>query len=228
MKKQLFFYGLCLTIILSFSSAALTQIVERNVSVWPDNRVPPFSVVANTDDFGVIRVLNADFDPMKKLPDIPDVLRTKAGDSPRYHLVQFNGPVAESDKAAIRRAGFEPLLYLPHFTFICRMESKNAAADALKLPGVRWVGPFEPAYRISPSIGNTPLTNPDRLVDDHLTLIVTLFEGETLESLKNELLGCGVEIIDTVDTPYRKSFHIRALPEAVMTIAQIESIYTIE
>ncbi|MGB3975719.1 MAG: S8 family serine peptidase, partial [bacterium] len=30
------------------------------------------------------------------------------------------------------------------------------------------------------------------------------------------------------DTPYRKSFHIRALPEAVMTIAQIESIYTIE
>ena len=228
MKKQLFFYGLCLTIILSVSSVALTQIIQRNVSVWPDNRVPPFSVVPNSDDFGVIRVLNADFDPVKKLPDIPNMLRVKSSDSPRYHLVQFNGPVTESDKAAIRRAGFEPLIYLPHFTFICRAESKNAAADTLKLPVVRWVGPFEPAYRISPSIGKTPLTNPDRLTDDHLTLIVTLFEGETLESLKNDLLGCGAEIIDTVDTAYRKSLHIRVLPEAVISIAQIESIYTIE
>ena len=222
---------LILSVLLSLSICVVmiaAEKVERNISIWPTDGAPPFSVLANSEDIGVIKVLNADFDPLKKLPDIPDILRMKTDDSPRYHLVQFNGPVTESHKTKLRRAGFEPLVYLPHFTFICRAESKNAAANSLKLSEVRWVGPFEPAYRISPSIGKTPLKNPDRLADDHLSLIVTLFEGETLESLKNDLLGCGAEIVDSVDMPYRKSLHIRVLPEAVTTIAQIESIYFIE
>lgn len=210
------------------SASLSSEMAERNIDFWPNAAQPPFALAANVDDTGVIQVKNAAFDPLQSLPVIPDALRLPEDVVPRYQLVQFTGPITEAHKASLRKAGFEPLIYVSHFTFICRTMDSGAAETAKSIPEIRWVGPFEPAYRIDPLIGQTPMVDPERLQDDHLTLIVTLFEGESLSELKADLSYLTDEILDVVDTPYRKSLHIRLLPELIPELAQIESIYRIE
>lgn len=210
------------------SASLSSEMAERNIDFWPNAAQPPFALAANVDDTGVIQVKNAAFDPLQSLPVIPDALRLPEDVVPRYQLVQFTGPITEAHKASLRNAGFEPLIYVSHFTFICRTMDSGAAETAKSIPEIRWVGPFEPAYRIDPLIGQTPMVDPERLQDDHLTLIVTLFEGESLSELKADLSYLTDEILDVVDTPYRKSLHIRLLPELIPELAQIESIYRIE
>jgi subtilisin family serine protease len=228
MKKLLYVFFIMTVVCATTSAYMQPEMIDRDIMFWPDDAFPPFSTVADPENPNVIRVMNADFDPLQNLPVIPQALSLTGEGTPRYQLVQFSGPVTETHKDSLRSAGFEPLVYLSHFTFICRTVSPDAAAAARNMAEIRWVGPFEPAYRIDPLIGQTPMCDPERLEDDHLILIVTLFEGETLSELRSELAHITNEIIDVVDTPYRKSLHIRVHPGAIPDLARIESIYRIE
>lgn len=202
--------------------------IERDIPFWPDNIQPPFHSVSDVDDPGVIRVLNADFDPLKELPGIPDQLEIVDGDTARYQIVQFKGPITENQKNALHAVGLEPLQYIAHFAFICRATGPEAAAAARSLPDIRWVGPFQPTWRIDPLIGQTPVYDENRILDDRLTLIVTLFEGENLDALRTDVTALGAEILDTVSTPWRQSLHIRVTPDVIPDLARIESVYRIE
>src|SRR3990172_3879830 len=104
------------------------------------------------------------FDPLRKMPPLPAGLRFQAAeaDSP-YRIVQFEGPITESWRARLEQAGASPLHYLSENAFVVRAEGGERLAE---LPGVRWVGPFEPAYKLSPRLaaadaaGDDPKTAP--------------------------------------------------------------------
>ncbi len=228
MRQALFFISLCLIIAGSVFAGEIPELTDRDITIWPDNDMPPFAMVMNVEDSSVIRVLNADFDPLTALPELPYKLQFADDHIPAYQLVQFTGPITESHKTALRNTGLEPLVYIANFTFISKTLSPGAAVAAMSLPEIRWVGPFEPAYRIDPMIGQMPLVDPERLNDDHLTLIVTIFEGESLSELKSAVLELGAEVVSIVDTPYRNSLHMRLLPESIPELAHVESIYRIE
>jgi hypothetical protein len=68
-----------------------------------------------------------------------------------YYIVQFAGAVREEWKAQLAAGGAELLDYIPDNAFKVRMTPAQASAAA-GLSEVAWVGVFQPAYKISPSV----------------------------------------------------------------------------
>ncbi|MDP7031769.1 MAG: S8 family serine peptidase [Gemmatimonadota bacterium] len=84
-------------------------------------------------------------------PVLPAELRSSAPLSPNETvslLVQVEAPVQEGVVRAIRSAGARIESFIPRNAFLVRVRAGDRAALAA-VPGVRWVGDYHPAYRIS-------------------------------------------------------------------------------
>ncbi|HPQ38795.1 MAG TPA: S8 family serine peptidase [bacterium] len=200
----------------------------RTAEFWPENRQPPFAVVDNPGDAGVIVLENAVFDPLVGEPELPADLRLSDPAGTRYQIVQLTGPVSEYDKTRLRIAGADPLMYRSHFTFICRVSERADIAAVRSLPIVRWVGPYEPGYRIDAEVGQTPLAGEERLSDGMYHLIVTVFQSSELRTVQEHVMALGGQVVDKVITTARCSLNIRLDPDALPALAAVEGIYRIE
>jgi len=69
-----------------------------------------------------------------------------AGQS-QYYIVQFNGPFLRQWFRELNRAGIETFGYLPHYAVLAYL-SPDQRADVASFPMVRWVGLFQPAYKL--------------------------------------------------------------------------------
>ena len=88
----------------------------------------------------------AQFDPTVTTPMLPPGLR--AAQSVNLHIVQFKSSPTDADRDAIRAAGGVIKGYLPvdcHLVYL-----PCAAMNLYAIDSVRWVGPYEPAYRLEP------------------------------------------------------------------------------
>lgn len=92
-----------------------------------------------------IHLRRASFDPLARLPGLPAPLRAQA-DS-RLLLVQLRQPVDAAATARLTSLGLAPLAYVPDNTFVVR-----ADAVAPTAPWLRWVGRYEPAYKLPASM----------------------------------------------------------------------------
>jgi subtilisin family serine protease len=72
------------------------------------------------------------------------------GSDGRY-IVQFIGPVKEEWKIALSNLGVEVGDYLPYNSFIVKMNTQTLDKVS-DLRFVQWVGVFQPAYRVRPSL----------------------------------------------------------------------------
>ncbi len=100
-----------------------------------------------------LRLKYATFDPLQSEPAIPDNLRMPrlAFDTPAAFIVQFEGTIQDEWKTQLLNLGGQIENYLPDNAFLIR--STPAIADVIaQMDGVRWVGVFQPAYKISPNI----------------------------------------------------------------------------
>ncbi len=90
-----------------------------------------------------------------EVPVLPAALSIEgyAAGEAGYYLVQFDGPVRESWKAAVTAAGGELLGYVPDYAFKVRM-TPAAAGRVAALPRVAWVGLFQPAYKLDPALAD--------------------------------------------------------------------------
>ncbi|MFT4843408.1 MAG: serine protease AprX [Planctomycetota bacterium] len=89
----------------------------------------------------------AQFDPLVAAPQVPNELR--AGADVDLHIVQFHATPTDEDRDAVRAAGGVIKGYLPHDCHIVYMPTgASELVDAVAQ--VRWVGAYEPAYRIEP------------------------------------------------------------------------------
>jgi len=89
------------------------------------------------------------FDPKVGTLPIPAVL--KAGADTRLWIVQFHGAPTDDDRAQLKALGVTVHGYLPHTCHVVRMDGAIAAA-VKAMPAVRWVGAYEPAYRLQPEL----------------------------------------------------------------------------
>ncbi|MEC9046974.1 MAG: hypothetical protein VYA51_03100 [Planctomycetota bacterium] len=90
----------------------------------------------------------ASFDPNVAVPQVPAALR--AGADVNLHILQFFATPTDADRAAVRQAGGVIRGYLPHD---CHLVEADGSGQSLRaLEGVRWVGPYEPAYRLEPAL----------------------------------------------------------------------------
>lgn len=90
----------------------------------------------------------ASFDPAVALPRIPASLT--AGPDVRLHIVQFVSTPTDADRDAVRLAGGAIRGYLPEDCHLVEIDGGGQSLRALE--GVRWVGPYQPAYRLEPAL----------------------------------------------------------------------------
>ena len=81
-------------------------------------------------------------------PQLPAELRlAEPGPEPCYCLVQFTGPIRQDWLRRLQDLGVKPTGYLPSYAVLAKLDSAaRAAVGALGM--VRWVGLFQPAYKV--------------------------------------------------------------------------------
>jgi hypothetical protein len=173
-----------------------------------------------------IHLLQYPFDPALEEAQVPPELRaTERAGATQYYLVQLEGSPTEERKAAVERAGGELIAYIPDNTYIVRMtpETRQALSQAA---AVRWVGPFHPAYRISPSIGRHEFKDLERAADPRLTLMVRVFDN--LTSTAQQIRALGAEVLEMTDDGFQKMLVVRADPDVVPAMAGVNDVWWIE
>jgi hypothetical protein len=176
---------------------------------------------------GTIHLATQPFDPAEGEPAVGSWLRAEAPAEglAGYYLVQLAGPPTESRKAAVEALGGELIAYVPDNTWITRIEGSRAAG-LTSSPAVAWVGPYHPAYKISPLIGTHEFKNPKRAGDSFLTLHVRVFDDLAGTALELERLG--VKVLETNDDGFQKIVVAHASKQMVNAIARVPSVWWIE
>lgn len=154
-----------------------------------------------------IRLQSGEFDPLRTAPErvVADARLLKRSPAPRksdYYIVQFTGPIHESDKRAVTDLGAELLNYIPEFAFIARM-SPAAAADAQHLPQVRWVGLYQPAFRVQRELYDKHLRGEALLGDPEIEVVILVFPGENPHGVANAVRAVGGQVRGLSETRWR-------------------------
>ncbi|MEI6042775.1 MAG: S8 family serine peptidase [Chloroflexota bacterium] len=100
-----------------------------------------------------IKLRYASFDPQVRLPGISGNFPTSriTPGKPSLYLIQFTGPILPQWQESIVATGALLYDYIPEFAYLARLSPEQASAIA-NFSYVRWVGPFQPIYKVDPSL----------------------------------------------------------------------------
>ncbi|MBM4248961.1 MAG: hypothetical protein FJ149_05930 [Euryarchaeota archaeon] len=110
---------------------------------------PEIALVAEPAGPPMLRLKCGVFDPLAGLPPVAPELRLSGNWD--YQVVQFDGPVTP-DRSEWLDSVSQVLAYLPDYAYAVRTDDRSALRAH---PGVRYVGPFEPAYKLEPRLSFT-------------------------------------------------------------------------
>jgi subtilisin family serine protease len=179
----------------------------------------------------LLRMGHTHFDPLKKLPPqkagIKQIDACEEGDA-GYYIVQFDGPIESASKEALKDRGVEIFDYIPDFGFVTRMNStKEQAVRAL--PHVRWLGRYQPSYRISQNAVDMMFAKGKNGAEGETVFLrVTVFPGEDLNRIESEVAALGGVIVDRVTTEWKSTLKLKVLPERIGDLPPIRGIKWIE
>ena len=181
-------------LIFLFSSCNKTQVEYAK----PDKQVATDQTAKNGSvmkEAIPIHLAMGTFDPLSHTgpPPLPYELTLKRypEDKPGYYIVQFKGPVLKQWKEAMAAKGVTILDYIPQFAFLVRMDHQTRKA-VQAIHSVRWVGIYQPGYRISPDLMKKLSEKGEQLIE----VIVSIFDGEDVSSLKSKIKTLGGNIIE--------------------------------
>ncbi|MDX1998092.1 MAG: S8 family serine peptidase [Thermoanaerobaculia bacterium] len=165
-----------------------------------------------------VRVLGFQFDPLVDgEPRVPAGLTANPNDA-GFRLVQLDGKPRAEHLAAFAAAGARVLQYYPHDTYLV-WAAPEATARVSSVAGVRWTGPFHPAYKIN---GDLP-GRAGRI--DNVDIMV--YDDGRLESTLKSLTALGAEILQHYPAQPDRAFYdvIARLPAgAVTAVAQLPAV----
>jgi len=203
--------------------------VYRSSVWWPYDISPPYNSVGDSCKPNVIRLAVGEFDTQIGEFSVPDALKAipLLKEDSGIFIVQFQGPVTESDKTRIKECGIDILEYIPNHAFAVRMTSEMEK-NVKKIAAVRWIGRFHPAYKIDPMIGHIPFKSLDRLEDPEYQLVVSSFSGSGTDDITKLVNNLGGSVLEYVRSSVRHCLIVKILPEFIPVIAQIEDVRWIE
>ena len=147
-----------------------------------------------------------------------------------YYLVQFQGPIASSDVDALKATGADVFDYIPDFAFIVKMD--NAARAAVEQQAqIRWVGLYQPAYRLSPELLTRAIAVENTsapAIDASLTLVVSVFRGETVAPVASAIQSLRGVILDQSQTSWQSKFKVTVPASVLAELASIPGVRWIE
>jgi len=147
-----------------------------------------------------------------------------------YYIVQFDGPIENSWKKALKDTGADIFDYIPDFAFIIRMDSIKEQV-VRTLPHVRWLGIYQPSYRISQNALDKMFLKEAEVAEDEIPYVllrVTVFPGEDLDRIKSEIAALDGIIMDEVTTKWKSTLKVKVLPNRIADLPPISGIKWIE
>jgi hypothetical protein len=131
---------------------------------------------------GMIRLQAVSFDPLRQasLAQGPDVV-----DRNGLYLVQFTGPVREEWKQSVQQTGARLYGYIPDHAFVARIDATRLE-DVRALPFVRWVGPYQPAFKVAPELAGPSVQNAEPI-----EILIQTLPDAGLDALEARLIGMG-------------------------------------
>jgi hypothetical protein len=96
-----------------------------------------------------IRLIRAQFNPLRSSPDISVDLRQNEHNG--FYIIQCKDAIQPEWLATLETLGVRILNYLPDYAYVVFMESDTKVLVE-DLPFVRWVGYYHPYYKISPEL----------------------------------------------------------------------------
>ncbi|MBK8798846.1 MAG: S8 family serine peptidase [Anaerolineales bacterium] len=178
---------------------------------------------APAPDDGTIYLQAGAFDPLSQ-----PAVATAGVDAPPspYYLVQFTGPVEEMWLEQVAALGGAVVGYVPNDTHIVRMTPATMAA-VRSLPSVRWVGPFQPAYKVAPELTEASLAV-GAAASDPLELTVIAFPGESPAALDAFLTAQGAVIVEAANTPIGPVLRVQASLAMLPALSQHPAVSWVE
>lgn len=159
------------------------------------------------------------FDPLAEESAAGHLESQPAVDGPGYYIVQFDGPILEAWKHGVRALGAELLDYVPDFAFVARMTSE-AAERVRSASHVRWIGPYQASYKVSPALRAG--------ARGQLRVTVGLFEGEDPAAVEAEVVRAGGAVHASGAGPGGSQVEATVPAQAVERIAAISGVAWIE
>jgi hypothetical protein len=148
---------------------------------------------ASSPDPGSLRLAVGEFDPTRETPSHPglDHGPDHAPGVRGAYLVQFERPITAEDRAALEDAGATVQGYVPMLALEVLMRGSSRRTVA-RLPGVRFVGPYQASYKVSRRLLDAAGAQPDPA--EPMALRVSLFPGAA-ESGLEQVRGLGARVL---------------------------------
>jgi subtilisin family serine protease len=168
-----------------------------------------------------IRLRAATFDPLIHAPG--GAAPTAATAPPvDLYLVQFRGPIRTAWKDGVAAAGAELFDYIPDYAFVARMTTQQAE-KVTTLPYVRWVGAYQPAYRLHPS-----LARPERWpATETIDVRVAALPGSA-DAARSQVQAAGGSVLSADESMLGATLRVLATPGALRELAQSPTVTWIE
>ena len=182
------------------------------------NSITPVCAETGSDEDTSIRLQSVRFDPVVSIPteEPANLFIASYPTGIDSYIVQFDGPVIDEYTRQVSGLGVKFYGYVPSHAFIVRMDDATRQ-KVESLSFVRWVGLYQPAYRISPSVLEGMET------DDKTIVNVLLFDVAN-DVVTSEIQGLDGDIITSSAHKVRVSIDSSKIPD----IASIDGVVWIE
>jgi len=167
------------------------------------------------------------FDPLIHEVLIPEKLKIRKY-SPQgtgYYILQFDQKIRKEWRDVLRNKGVRIFWYIPDFALLVKMSGKTKNLIE-GMEHVRWVGIYQPAFRIDPELFKKYIQQAE--TEESVELIVVLFEGEDIQRICEKLEALGGTILETFDGKWEEKIKVRINSSKISEIAKIPGVKWIE
>lgn len=145
-----------------------------------------------------IKLRTHTFDPLIKIPAIPKRLMFEIPPKePAYRIIQFSRSLTRKEIEKLKTEfGLKLDKYIPNFAYLERI-SKTKLDSLKQLNFYRWSGLYQPAYKISPTIGKR--LDAEKFAGKPFELRITLFPEADAGMVKAKVEALGLEVLNVWD-----------------------------
>ncbi len=221
-------------LLLSLQSPTLQspEVLEHRgvvVHSWQQSGVPHYQMsVDGGESWGRIRSYSnnlllryQEFDPLRTAPQIAPEL--SVSEESHLRIVQFVSKSTHQWREEIRELGAEHRRFLANHADIWLMD-KTTADKVAKLPSVRWVGLFHPAYKLENEI--LQAIQQDELVADEYNVIVGERGPREKAILASKVQALGGEILNQIPDGFIVA--VKLNPEQLIKVIAFDEVLGID
>jgi hypothetical protein len=142
------------------------KVVVWNETAGGGSKVPHYAISLDGKTVSAVKETSYElmlrygkFDPLVGVPSTPSELTARRAASGKgAYIVQFVTQPLDEYRAVVRSLGGDIFIHLPNHSYIVQMDS--SARDAVAaLPFVRWVGDYQPAYKLDEGVRDSLADN---------------------------------------------------------------------